>query len=242
MHAPWSFAMVTLGKIGAGEGLSMNTKTKRRMMAVTGIIVIVLIVILAVVGGAGAARAATISEAIAGTYADQKIQVSGNVVENSYTTEGNVLVFAIYDKDGDPDEQLTVRYEGGVSATFGNDVTAICTGKIDSEGILRASELVTKCPSKYENATDALSVSQLIEYGEKVYDKPVKVAAQVKAGSLAAAGSAERFVLDGGDGKTLPVSYDGALSDEISDGSKLVVTGSYSSNGVFSATDVALEG
>lgn len=221
----------------------MNTKTKRRMMAVTGIIVIVLIVILAVVGGAGAARAASISEAIAGTYADQKIQVSGNVVDNSYSTEGNVLVFSIYDKDGDHSEQLKVRYEGGVSATFGNDVTAICTGKVDSEGVLRASELVTKCPSKYENATDALTISQLVEYGEKVYDKPVKVAAQVKAGTLAAAGSEERFFLEESEtGQVLPVVYDGALSDEISDGSKLVVTGSYSADGSFKATDVALEG
>lgn len=97
------------------------------MMAVTGIIVIVLVVILAVVGGSGAAKSATVADAVAGKYADQKIQVTGNVVENSFATNDNVLTFAIYDKDGNPAEQLNVRYEGGVSATFGNDVTAICT-------------------------------------------------------------------------------------------------------------------
>ncbi len=223
----------------------MNTKTKRRMIAVTGIIVIVLIVILAVVGSSGAARAASISEAVAGTYGDQKIQVTGNVVDNSYTTEGNVLTFSIYDKDGNPSEQLKVRYEGGVSATFGNDVTAICTGKIGSDGVLRASELVTKCPSKYENGTDALTVASLLDYGEQVYDKPVKVAAQVKAGSLSAAGagSSERFVMEDADsGKSQPVKFDGALSDGITDGSKIVVTGTLSSDGSFTATDVALEG
>ena len=118
----------------------MNTKTKRRMMAVTGIIVIVLIVILAVVGSSGAAKSATIADALAGKYADQKIQVTGNVVENSYSTDNNVLTFAIYDKDGNPTDQLNVRYEGGVSATFGNDVTAICTGKIASDGVLHATE------------------------------------------------------------------------------------------------------
>ncbi len=220
----------------------MNTKTKRRMMAVTGIIVIVLIVILAVVGGAGAAKSATIADAVAGTYADQKIQVTGNVVENSYATQNNVLTFEIYDKDGNPGEVLPVRYEGGVSATFGNDVTAICTGKIASDGVLHATELVTKCPSKYENASSALSVSDLLGYGDAVVDKTVKVAGKV-SGSLKAAGSAERFVLsDASSSQSISVAFDGALSDEVAEGSSLVVTGSLSEDGSLKATDVALEG
>ncbi len=220
----------------------MNTKTKRRMMAVTGIIVIVLIVILAVVGGAGAAKSATIADAVAGTYADQKIQVTGNVVENSYATKDNVLTFEIYDKDGNPGEVLPVRYEGGVSATFGNDVTAICTGKVASDGVLHATELVTKCPSKYENASSALSVSALLGYGDAVVDKTVKVSGAV-SGSLKAAGSAERFVLsDASSSQSISVAFDGALSDEIVEGSSLVVTGSLSEDGSFKATDVALEG
>ena len=221
----------------------MNTKTKRRMIAVTGIIVIVLIVILAVVGSSGAAKSATIADALAGKYPDQKIQVTGNVVENSYATNDNVLTFAIYDKDGNPTEQLNVRYEGGVSATFGNDVTAICTGKIADDGVLHAAELVTKCPSKYENASNALTIESLLGYGESVYDKPVKVSGTVQAGSLKAAGAGDRFVLaDPDSDKTLSVAFDGALSDEIAEGSSLVVTGSLSADGKFTATDVALEG
>src|SRR5699024_939475 len=115
--------------------------------------------------GSSSAKSISIAEAAAGNYVDQKIQVSGNVVENSYETKDNVLTFSIYDPEGDASQQVKVRYEGGVSATFGNDVTAICTGKMGQDGVLNASELVTKCPSKYENATDALSVSQLIGYG-----------------------------------------------------------------------------
>ena len=137
----------------------MNTKTKRRMMAVTGIIVIVLVVILAVVGGSGVAKSATVADAVAGKYADQKIQVTGNVVENSYATNDNVLTFAIYDKDGNPGDRLEVRYEGGVSATFGNDVTAICTGKIADDGVLHATELVTKCPSKQRERLECVERS-----------------------------------------------------------------------------------
>ena len=169
----------------------MNAKTKRRMVVVTGIIVIVLVVILAVVGGTSSAKTVSVAEAATGSYADQKIQVSGNVVENSFATEGNVLTFDIYDPNGDITQQLRVRFEGGVSATFGNDVTAICTGKVGEDGVLNASELVTKCPSKYENATNALTVSQLTGYGDEVVDKPVKVAGAVKDGTLKAAGEGD---------------------------------------------------
>lgn len=220
----------------------MNTKTKRRMAVVTGIIIIVLIVILAVVGGNSSATTISVAEAASGQYADQKVQVSGNVVENSFTTESNVLLFDIYDPEGDPNTQVRIRYEGGVAATFGNDVTAICTGRFGSDGVLHASELVTKCPSKYENSSDSLSVAQLLGYGESVLDKPVKVAGIVKTGSLVAAGQGDRFTLadaDGGD--ELPVLFDNALSEEVTDGSSLVLTGSLNADGKFVATNVALE-
>ncbi|MEA5020183.1 MAG: cytochrome c maturation protein CcmE [Gordonibacter sp.] len=220
----------------------MNTKTKRRMVVVTGIIVIVLVVILAVVGGSTSAKSVTIADVATGQYVDQKIQVSGNVVENSFKTEGNVLTFDILDPNGDPSQIVRVSYEGGVAATFGNDVTAICTGKMGSDGVLRASELVTKCPSKYENATNALGVAQLIGYGDSVMDKPVKIAGTVKAGTLAAAGQGDRFVILDADGATeLAVVYSDALSEEVKDASSLVLTGSLNADGKFHATDVALE-
>lgn len=221
----------------------MNTKTKRRMGMVTGIIVIVLIVILAVVGGASSAKAVTVADAVTSDFADQKIQVTGNVVENSFETNGNVLTFSIYDPDGDPSQELRVRYDGGVSATFGNDVTAICTGKIEEDGVLHASELVTKCPSKYENASEALTIARLLEYGEEVVDKPVKVAGEVKAGTLATAGSDERLVLvDPESNDELSVLYDGAIPEDVGDGTSLVLTGSLNDQGKFAATDLALEG
>ena len=140
-------------------------------------------------------------------------------------------------------QQLHVRFEGGVSATFGNDVTAICTGKVGQDGVLNATELVTKCPSKYENATDALTVSQLTGYGDEVVDKPVKVSGVVKDGTLKAAGEGDRFVLvDPDNGEELAVEFSDAISDEVKDGSALVLTGSMNAQGKFAATDVALEG
>ncbi len=222
----------------------MNTKTKKRMMAVTGVIVIVLILVLAFVGGSSAAKTTTVGEALSGGLQDAKIKVSGNVVANSFDISDNVLSFSIYDADADPnaETQLKVSYDGGVSATFGNDVVAICTGRLDSNGVLQCTELVTKCPSKYENATEALSIDKLLDYGEDVYDKPVKVAGKV-SGSPLAVGNEPRFVVEDADtGASLPVEFEGGLSADVADGSSVVLTGSLSAAGSFVATDVALEG
>ena len=222
----------------------MNSKTKRRMGVVTGVIVIVLIVVLAVVGGNSAAKTVSVAEAIE-LQGDAKIQVTGNVVENSFEINGNTLTFKIYDPQASASEKdaLDVRYDGGVSATFGNDVTAICTGKKNSDGILVCSELVTKCPSKYENASGALSVADLLGYGDAVLNKPVKVSGIVMPGSIAGVDAATRFtLLDDESALELRVKYDGALPDKMDDGSKVVLTGSIGSDGSFSATDVALEG
>ena len=220
----------------------MNAKMKKRMIAVSGVIVIVLILVLAFVGGNTAATTMSIAEAAENPQAGQKVQVSGNVVQDSFSTSNDVLTFKIYDPEGDPATQLEVRYDGAASSTFGNDVTAICTGKINDAGVLECSELVTKCPSKYENADSALTVEQLLGYGESVYGNVVKVAGSVGAGSLKAAGQGDRFILvDAETGDSMPVVFEGALSDGIADGSA-VLTGSLGADGKFAATDVALEG
>ncbi len=221
----------------------MNAKMKKRMIAVSGVIVIVLILVLAFVGGNTAATTMSIAEAAENPQAGQKVQVSGNVVQDSFSTSNDVLTFKIYDPEGDPATQLEVRYDGAASSTFGNDVTAICTGKINDAGVLECSELVTKCPSKYENADSALTVEQLLGYGESVYGNVVKVAGSVGAGSLKAAGQGDRFILvDAEIGDSMPVVFEGALSDGIADGSAVVLTGSLGDDGKFAATDVALEG
>ena len=221
----------------------MNAKMKKRAIAVSGVIVIVLILVLAFVGGNTAATTMSIAEAAENPQAGQKkAEVSGDVVQDSFSTSNDVLTFKIYDPEGDPATQLEVRYDGAASSTFGNDVTAICTGKINDAGVLECSELVTKCPSKYENADSALTVEQLLGYGESVYGNVVKVAGSVGAGSLKAAGQGDRFILvDAETGDSMPVVFEGALSDGIADGS-VVLTGSLGADGKFAATDVALEG
>lgn len=221
----------------------MSKKIRKRLGVVSGAIVIVLIVTLAFVGGKTAAKTVSVAEAAAGDLGNQKIQVSGNVVDDSFFTEGSALVFSVYDPADDPDTHLIVRYDGSASATFGNNVTAICTGRIGEDGVLAATEMVTKCPSKYENAESALSVAQLAGYGGDIVGTVVKVSGLVRAGTLMAAGQGDRFVIeDATDGNSmLAVTFDGALSDEVTDQAAVVLTGTMTAEGKFAASDVALE-
>lgn len=219
----------------------MNTKTKRRLGVVTGLIVIVVVLTLAIVGGNSAAHTVSVAEAVELKDAG-KIQVTGNVAENSFDISGDTLTFSIYDADADPAAStlLPVRYDGGVAATFGNDVTAICTGKKNAEGTLVCSELVTKCPSKYENASGSLSVSDLLGYGDKVLNKPVVLSGSIAPGTLASVDADERFTLvDTATGASVPVVYLGAMPENMVEGARIVLTGSIGENGAFTATNVA---
>ncbi len=65
----------------------------------------------------------------------------------------------------------------------------------------------------------------------------------MKDGTLKPAGEGDRFVIvdESGAGE-IPVAFDGALSDEVTDGATVVLTGSLNDDGSFAATDVALEG
>ncbi|MDR0459380.1 MAG: cytochrome c maturation protein CcmE [Coriobacteriales bacterium] len=216
-------------------------KLRRRLAVVTGIIVIVILGLLAVVQGAAGSKVVSVAEAASGQYAGQRVQVTGLVLDNSLVIGQSGLHFTIYD-ESDTQTTLQVSFDGALSATFGNQVIAICTGTMSDDGVLLCSKLVTKCPSKYENATDALTISELFDYGDNLINVPVKVTGTVKAGSINPATSAVRFVIFDPVSKTeLSVVYQGGLPDQIEDNTALVLTGSLDDKGFFNATDIAIQ-
>ena len=125
----------------------MASSQKKRFIAVGGIVAIVIIAMLAFFSANTAVKVMTVAEASEANAIGQRVEVTGNVVNNSFDIQGDILTFRISDPD-DPGHDLGVSYDQGVSATFGNGVTAICTGTIQDDGVLKCSELVTKCPSK----------------------------------------------------------------------------------------------
>ncbi len=217
----------------------MNKAAKKRLMIVGLIIVAVAAVLFAVVGSGGAATSLSVAQAASGDYEGKKVQVSGAVVNDSYQTEGSSAVFKIAD-DNDPNAMLTVTYTGAMPATFGNGVTAICTGVVQ-DGSVTCNELVTKCPSKYESAEGSVTAATLTANPGVYVGTEVKLAGYVTAGTIAGIDEPVRFVVNS-QGSSLDIAYDGALPDGMDDGSAVIVTGTLAEGGkLFEAIDVAMD-
>ena len=71
----------------------------------------------------------------------------------------------------------------------------------------------------------------------------MKVSGVIAPGTLAGIDEPFRFTLNDADAKnSIRIVYAGALSDDVKEGSAVVLTGSLGKDGNFTATDVALEG
>lgn len=215
----------------------MNKSAKRRLVVVGGIVVIAMLVIVAIAGSGGSASSLSIADILDGNYDGKKVQVSGAVVADSLTSEGSTAVFKIAPEGvdaGDSEQALTVQYDGALPATFGTGVVAICTGLVDGK-TLEATEMVTKCPSKYESAEGSLTVKGLLDQKDTMMFKDTKVCGYVK-GEISDAQADFRFTIES-QGETLKVVYDGGLDEAVTDGTALVISGHLDSDGVFVATE-----
>ena len=219
----------------AGDGVYMNKKAKRRLVVVGGIVVIAMLVIVAIAGAGGAASSLKIGDVLGGTYEGKKVQVSGAVVADSLSAKGSTAVFQITPEDNaDTSQKLTVSYDGALPATFGTGVVAICTGTVD-DGELSATELVTKCPSKYESAEGSLTVKNLLDQADSMTGKDTKVCGYIR-GEINDATSDYRFTIES-QGATMNVVYEGALPDDLKDGTAVVISGKLNTDGTFEASD-----
>jgi cytochrome c-type biogenesis protein CcmE len=222
----------------------LNKRARTRLIGVTAIILIAVAAIFLASGNQSAAYYRTVQE----TAEDQalvgeRVKVGGSVVTGSWDRKSNPMTFAIRDEADIEGEgpTVTVVYNGSVPSTFGDGVVAIVTGELDNTKTIAADEMITKCPSKYESATGAMPLADLVSSGESMVGKTVKVAALVKAGSVAGPGGASRFVAtDAAGGVEVPVVWEGALPEGMTDGSEVILSGAIEADGNFVATDVAL--
>jgi cytochrome c-type biogenesis protein CcmE len=80
------------------------------------------------------------------TLIGKSVEVGGRVKKGSVVHRGTEMSFVIVEKAA----SLNVVYTGQVPQTFGDDVQAVITGKLESLDKLVAKSIITKCPSKYE--------------------------------------------------------------------------------------------
>ena len=212
----------------------MNKKAKRRLMVVGGIVVIAMLVIVAIAGAGGSATSLTVGDVLTGQYESKKVQVSGSVVADSITSEGASATFAITPEESDGSEALQVSYDGALPATFGAGVVAICTGTVE-DGTLACSELVTKCPSKYESAEGSLTVQGLLDQADSMVGTDTKVCGYVR-GDINTVDAAYRFTIES-QGASMNVVWDGGMDEAVVDGCAVVISGHLDEDGSFVATE-----
>jgi cytochrome c-type biogenesis protein CcmE len=222
----------------------VNKRARTRLIGVTAII---LIAIAAIILGAGSKQGAyyktvkdvTSDEKLVG----ERVRVGGAVVAGSWDKKSNPMRFAIREEGDESASGPTIKvvYNGTVPSTFGDGVVAIVTGELSQDGTIDSNDMITKCPSKYQSATGALTVESLTG-GDDLAGKSIKVTGYV-TGEILPPGGDVRFVIantaDSGD-KTLSVFYDGAIPQGMEAGSQVVLGGSLDENGTFDAVSVAI--
>ena len=225
----------------------MNKRARMRLIGVTAVILIAIAAVVLLTGNKQGAVYSTVPKVVEDpSLIGKRVKVGGTVVEGSWDKKSNPMVFVVRDeadKDGSG-PTLKVIYTGAAPSTFGDGVVAIVTGVMEDAKTLKATEMITKCPSKYESAQGAIPVADLLLKGDSVVGKPVRATGYVKPGSIADAAAGDRFVVaekPDGTGKTIAVTFSGALPSGMKDGAQVVIAGEPEANGKFTATSVALE-
>jgi cytochrome c-type biogenesis protein CcmE len=219
----------------------MNKRARNRLIGVTAIILIVAAAFIPLMMSGGAKETSVADLATGGNAAlvGTRVKVTGAVVAGSWDKKTNPMVFKIRTEGATSGPEVLVTYNGSAPNTFGSDTIAILTGQLDSLGALTASEMVTKCPSKYETSTEAAPIADVLAAPP---DSPIRMQGFVVPGSQGAASAAERFKLAAnadGTGASVAITFTGTTPAGFADGVKVVVFGKLE-GGVFVATDVSI--
>lgn len=127
----------------------MKTKTKLIVAVVTFISVIGTLIFTSI--GTTGTFYMTVDELLVNiAKAEGKpIKVSGKIVGDSINWDPDKFLLS-FDLQGENNEKISVEYEGVKPDSMNDGWEAIVEGELTSSGTLVASELLVKCPSKYE--------------------------------------------------------------------------------------------
>lgn len=82
---------------------------------------------------------------------ERGVRVAGSVVAGSYRAASDELLhtFEVFDPAA-PDVVLTVHFRHPIPDTFSDEVEVVMEGRYRGNGIFEATEVLTKCGSRYE--------------------------------------------------------------------------------------------
>ena len=130
----------------------MDPARKRKVRLVVALsAALVLAATLLYTSFASSTEAKTPSQVLAAGSAGGTYEMTGKVVPGSITHQGAMLVFQVRDRQGA--RALPVHYTGTVPDPFRDGREVIVTGKLRNGVFMgERNSLVTKCPSKFQNA------------------------------------------------------------------------------------------
>ncbi len=90
----------------------------------------------------------TVSQVVrnSATHLNEDIQVLGTVANGSVTYQNASMVFNLVDEES----MIKVNYAGSPPQNFREDTQVVVIGKLISPDTVEASQMLVKCPSKYE--------------------------------------------------------------------------------------------
>ncbi|HEX7474376.1 MAG TPA: cytochrome c maturation protein CcmE [Dehalococcoidales bacterium] len=128
---------------------------RRKKFLIGGIVILVAIGALGFIALRGAATYYyTVSEILSksSTLNGQTIRVAGPVAVNSLQqveSTGNSVEFVMQDRDNSQ-FRLTINYQGSLPDAFKEGQDAVVEGQLTSTGDFAATQIIVKCPSKYQ--------------------------------------------------------------------------------------------
>lgn len=136
----------------------MDKKTAKNLKLVLGIAVILLCIVIGFSNIESFVNPyKTVSDLVSSPekYLGRQVQVEGVVIENTIIWVPNTLTFVLTDGK----EAMKVTYQGVLPSTFPvgkeigeeSKIDVVVIGSLTSLGEFKATQILVKCPSKYES-------------------------------------------------------------------------------------------
>ena len=118
----------------------------KRKIAKFAVVAIVVVIVVILIYQATPGQYLTVSDAVNNynNYRGSQVQVMGNVSQIILASAGN-LAFTITDGKA----FINVTYTGASALNINKGLTVAVIGKLVSKNLIQATQILTKCPSKY---------------------------------------------------------------------------------------------
>ena len=217
----------------------MNKRARNRL-----IIAAAIILVVAAVGFMLSMGDSQEIKSVSGLLADPskvvgtRIKVTGLVIGESWNGKTNPMRFEIRDETTTTagPAVLKVEYTGVAPGGFGDKTKATLTGELGSDGVFKATDMLTVCPTKYQTK-QVMSVDQLL--ADKAIVETTVGLAGYGTGPATADGFEISSRVDGGG--TVAIKTTAALPAGIGRGAFVEVTGELLKDGTFRASKVQVK-